>query len=105
MTVLRAVRFGLPLVMVALGLALIGLVGGQDAEAAGITIIGSAALVVLAGALVRFSIGETADRDREQAARDFFGEHGRWPEPGEPGAEAVRVRRGGRAGRRPRRRR
>jgi hypothetical protein len=100
MTILRAVRYGLPLVMVVLGVALIVFVGGRDAEAAGITIIGSAALVALAGALVRFSIGETADRDREQAARDFFTEHGRWPEAGEPGAESVRAPRGGRAARR-----
>ena len=65
------------------GLALI-LFGGDSASGAGIIFVGSAVLVALAGALVRFSTGETADRDREQAARDFYAEHGRWPDDPEP---------------------
>lgn len=81
MSVLNVVRFGVPGGMLVLGVVLI-LVGGSDASAAGIVLVGSAVLVALAGALVRFSMRETGDRDREQLARDHYLEHGRWP--GEP---------------------
>ena len=69
--------------MVLVGLALI-VFGGDSGSGAGVITIGSAALVALAGALARFSSGEMADRDREQAARDFYAEHGRWPDDPEP---------------------
>ena len=83
MTVLRLVRYGLPALMVVLGVWLI-VTGGYQSEAAGITIIGSASLVFLAGALVRSSVKENEVRDQEQAARDFYGQHGRWPEDPDP---------------------
>jgi len=83
MSVLTVVRIGIPAVMVLLGLGLI-VFGGDSAVAAGVVIAGCAALVWLASALVRFSIGEQVDRDREQSARDFYAEHGRWPDDPEP---------------------
>jgi hypothetical protein len=72
------VRYGVPGGMVVLGVVLI-LTGGENATGAGIVLIGSAVLVVLAAALLRFSLGETKDRDSEQAAREHYLEHGRWP--------------------------
>jgi predicted lipid-binding transport protein (Tim44 family) len=72
------IRFGVPGGMLVLGIVLV-LFGGENASGAGIVLIGSAVLVVLAGALLRFSMGETKDRDAEQAAREHYLEHGRWP--------------------------
>lgn len=81
MSPLTAIRIGLPLAMVLIGVGLI-VWGGEQADAAGITIIGSAALVSLANALLRFSMRESGDRDREEDARDYYREHGRWPDEG-----------------------
>jgi hypothetical protein len=64
--------------MVVLGVVLV-VAGGENASGAGIVVIGSAVLVLLAGALLRFSLGETKDRDAEQAAREHYLEHGHWP--------------------------
>ena len=86
MTLLNAVRWGLPGGMILIGVVLMVLFGG-DAEGAGIVLVGSGVLVALAGALLRFSVGESDDRDREQLAREHYLEHGRWP--GEEAVEAA----------------
>lgn len=78
MSVVNAVRLGVPGAMFLAGIVLL-FVGGDDAAAAGIVLIGSAALVAMAGALLRFSMGEERERDSEQAAREHYLEHGRWP--------------------------
>lgn len=85
---LTAVRFGLPLLMVALGGGLI-LFGGDAAVGAGVVIAGSAVLVSLANLLIRFSVNEMQDRTRDQDARDFYGDHGRWPDDPEPAEPAA----------------
>jgi hypothetical protein len=88
MSALGVIRYGVPAVMAAAGTVLY-VVGDTFVGAMGLTLIGSAVLVFLAGMLVRFSIDEMADRDRDQEARDHYAEHGRWPgdpEPGEPPA-------------------
>ena len=76
---MKALRYGLPALMLVAGAVMIA-VGDQYVVGAGVTIVGSAALVFLANALFRYSAGESRDRDREQAARDHYAEHGRWPE-------------------------
>lgn len=78
MRLIDAVRFGVPGAMVVLGVVLV-IWGGENASGAGIVVIGSAALVVFAGALLRFSLGETEERDSEQAAREHYLAHGHWP--------------------------
>jgi hypothetical protein len=76
---LFATRVLLPLALGATGLVL-AILGTDATEAAGITLIGCALLVVLANAFVRLSVHEEDDRAREQAARDYYGRHGRWPD-------------------------
>ncbi|MBA2515340.1 MAG: hypothetical protein H0V26_13610, partial [Solirubrobacterales bacterium] len=80
---LTLIRFGLPAVLGALGVALI-LSGDDAAVGAGVVIVGCAGLVSLANLLVRFSVGEMQDRTRDQDARDFYLAHGRWPDDPEP---------------------
>lgn len=76
---MRVFRIAIPLAMVLLGAGLI-VAGGEQADGAGVTIIGSGVLVWLAGALLRFSLRDNQERDAEQAARDYYRVHGRWPD-------------------------
>ena len=79
----RVVRFGAPGALVVAGLVLVLAVDSRGAEAAGYTLLGSAALLVLSIVIFRAGLASNEDRDREEAARLFFDEHGRWPRRGE----------------------
>ena len=79
----RMVRVGAPAAFVAGGLVLAFVIGGREAEAAGYTLLGSAALLVLSVVIFRAGLASNADREREEAARLFFDRHGRWPRHGE----------------------
>ena len=84
MSPVTAIRFGLPALLVVLGVGLI-LLGDDAAIGAGVVIAGCAVLVSMANLLVRFSVSEMKDRTRDQDARDFYGAHGHWPD--EPARE------------------
>jgi hypothetical protein len=71
------VRWGLPLGLVAAGVAV--LVFG-DSEGVGEALIAAAICVWIANALLRFGFHDTGDREREEAARVFYDEHGYWPD-------------------------
>ncbi len=76
------VRVTLPATIAVVGIALL-IVGGDAATGAGIVLIGVAGLVVLANAMMRLGLQSERDREREEASREFFSEHGRWPRRGE----------------------
>ena len=71
-----------------LAIALAGVVGivvghGHTAAAgAGVVLLGVALMVWMLNWLFRMSLDSNREREREEKARDFFGEHGHWP--GEP---------------------
>ncbi len=69
--------------MVVAGLVLVLAFDTRGTEAAGYTLLGSSALLVLSIVIFRAGLASTADRDREEEARLFFDEHGRWPYRGE----------------------
>lgn len=75
---MHAVRYGIPLALLLAGVIVSATAGG----------------VGIAAGDVRYRIGVEGDkeRDTEQSARDFFDEHGHWPD--EP-ASAARGRRRG----------
>lgn len=79
----RAVRIGAPGALLVAGLVLVFAFDSRGAEAAGYTLLGSSALLVLSIVIFRAGLASTADRDREEAARVFFDRHGRWPYRGE----------------------
>jgi hypothetical protein len=81
--VTRAVRIGAPAALLAAGLVLLLGFDSRGAEAAGYTLLGSSALLVLSIIIFRAGLASTADRDREEEARLFFDRHGRWPYRGE----------------------
>jgi hypothetical protein len=58
------------------------LVGGDFATGAGIVVLGSAVVLYGFSVFVRWSIREEGEREREEAARHHYREHGRWPDDG-----------------------
>lgn len=79
MSPIQLVRIGIPGSLLAAGVVLL-FIPDEYANGAGIVLMGSSVLVAFANGLLRFSVAEMRDRDREQAAREFYGEHGRWPD-------------------------
>jgi hypothetical protein len=55
--------------------------GGQDdvIAAAGVSLILVGLTVWLLNWMYRMSISSNRDREREEEAREYFDEHGRWP--------------------------
>ena len=77
-------RIWLPATLVVAGLVVIAVGGATEtALAVGIPILSAGLSIRFLNSLVR--LGHTGDleRDKEQAARDFFSAHGRWPAEGE----------------------
>jgi hypothetical protein len=78
MGMMRIVRYGIPVLIALAGVVLI-FAGGDAGAGAGVVLIGIAGLVLLANVFVRLSLQSEDDREREERAREFFAEHGRWP--------------------------
>ena len=78
-TLLIAVRYGLPVVLVIVGAVFLA-IGGSAAMAAGFMFWGCAGVVVVTNVLFRMGVSGEADRHREEEARRYFDQHGRWPD-------------------------
>jgi lysylphosphatidylglycerol synthetase-like protein (DUF2156 family) len=80
---LAATRLWLPLAIAAAGVALI-VAGHGSADsfsaAAGVGLIIVALIVWMLNWMFRMSVESNRDRDREEAAREYFDRHGRWPD-------------------------
>ena len=76
-----AVRYGLPGLLVAAGIALL-ISGGTAGTGVGIVVIGGGLIVFGLNAFLRWSMREEEEREREERARQFYREHGRWPDEG-----------------------
>lgn len=70
------VRYGIPALFVIAGQVILA-VTGDAVSWAGFT--GAGIAVLLLNLLVRIGIEGDRERDREEAAREYFSEHGRWP--------------------------
>jgi drug/metabolite transporter (DMT)-like permease len=79
---LTATRVGVPLAMAAAGVAAIVVEHGHDnsTSAAGVALIIAALIVWMINWMFRMSVQSNRDRDREEEARRYFDEHGRWPD-------------------------
>jgi hypothetical protein len=75
-----AVRYVLPAVVALIGLLILIF----DQSLAGlegfVLFVGAAGSILLLNVLHRIGVSGDADRDREEAARTYFDEHGRWPD-------------------------
>ena len=87
--VIRFVRIWLP-TLVTLAGVLVMVLGGFDdiALEGGAGIIGAGLSIWLMNVLLRFGLNDDVERDAEDAARDYYDAHGRWPDeapaPGPP---------------------
>ncbi len=72
-----AVRYGIPAAFVAAGHVIL-IATGDAVSWAGFT--GAGLAILLLGALIRIGAEGDRERDREEAARAYFDEHGRWPD-------------------------
>ncbi len=74
---LHAIRYGIPLVLLIAGVV-VGAV--TDSVAATALFISAATAVLLLNVLYRIGAEGDKERDREESARAYFDEHGRWPD-------------------------
>jgi hypothetical protein len=88
---LHAIRYGIPLVLLIAGTIVAATAGGVGIAAAAL-FFSAASAVLLLNVLYRIGVEGDKERDTEQSARDFFDEHGRWPDEPE---SATRGRRRG----------
>jgi hypothetical protein len=80
------VRYGLPLVLLIAGGVLIGLGHASTRSAAaatGLVLAGLALSVWMLNWMFRMSIDSNQDREKEEAAREYFTQHGHWPGEGD----------------------
>ena len=91
---MRFVRVWLPILIMVGGVVAIVVSGGTEAGwEGGVAIIAAGASVWLLNIIFRVGVQGERDRDAEDAARDFYGEHGYWPdEAPPPGAEPLTER-------------
>jgi hypothetical protein len=75
---LHAIRYGIPLALFIAGTVVSATAGGVGI-AAGALFISAATAVLLLNVLHRMGVEGDRERDREEAARAYFDEHGRWP--------------------------
>jgi ABC-type antimicrobial peptide transport system permease subunit len=76
---LHAIRYGIPLVLLVAGVIISATAGGVGL-AAGALFISAATAVLLLNVLYRIGVEGDKERDREDAARRYFDEHGHWPD-------------------------
>jgi uncharacterized membrane protein YccC len=77
--VIALVRYGLPAVLVLAGFVLL-FAAPQSSRWEGFAMcVGAGLATLLMNVLFRFGARGDAERDREDAAREYFARHGRWP--------------------------
>jgi len=72
---INAVRYGIPAALLIAGMV----IWGTGSVAAGAMFISAGTAVLLLNFLFRIGVEGDKDRDREDEARRYFDEHGRWP--------------------------
>lgn len=77
---LAALRYGLPAAIFLAGVVVILVRPDETGFEAMCMLFGSALAVLLLNLLWRIGVEGDRDREREDAARRFFDEHGRWPD-------------------------
>jgi ABC-type transport system involved in cytochrome bd biosynthesis fused ATPase/permease subunit len=77
---LKVTRLWLPLAIAVAGVVCIVIGHARTSvAAAGVVLLGTALIVWMINWLFQMSIQSNRDRDREEEARQYFDEHGRWP--------------------------
>jgi hypothetical protein len=78
---LSLTRVWLPIAIAIAGIVAIVIGHGTNGTAAaGVGLLLVALIVWMVNWMYRMSVESNRERDREEQARDFFSEHGRWPD-------------------------
>jgi hypothetical protein len=75
---LTGIRYVLPVVVTICGLAIMALGSETDLEG-GASIVSAGLAIYFLNWLYRIGVSGDRERDTEEAARDYFAQHGRWP--------------------------
>ena len=82
---LTLTRVVLPSVIAVVGVAAIVLGHARTPMAgAGVVLLGVAVVVLMLNWMFRMSVESNHDREAEERAREYFDEHGRWPNEDSP---------------------
>lgn len=73
------VRYGLGIVIVIIGFAILLVAPEVSPEISGMT-IGAGVTAILVGWIIRMGNRGDVERDAEERARAYYDEHGRWPD-------------------------
>ena len=76
---LLAIRYGIPVALLAAGVVVTATAGGVGL-AAGALFFSAGSAVLLLNVLYRIGVEGDKERDREEEAREYFDQHGRWPD-------------------------
>jgi hypothetical protein len=79
---LNAIRYVLPAGLIIVGFVIL-FVAGDDLKWDGWAMcVGSGLALALLNVLYRYGIKGDEERDQEQQAREYFAQHGHWPDEG-----------------------
>ena len=77
---LIGVRYGIPAALIIGGIVL-AVVGSGDQRIEGLAMgVGAGLSVLLLNTLYRVGVQGEAEREQEDAAREYYAEHGKWPD-------------------------
>jgi len=77
---LPAIRYGLPAALEVAGFAILAIADGALRREVMSMCVGAGLSVLLINVLFRFGARGDQERDAEEAAREYFARHGRWPD-------------------------
>ena len=77
---MRFVRFGLPILICLGGVVAIAVEPNRNGLEGGILIVSAGLSTLLLNWLYRVGVAGERERDEEDRAREFFDEHGVWPD-------------------------
>jgi hypothetical protein len=76
---LHAIRYGIPAALFVAG-AIVTATAGSVGLAAGALFFSAGSAVLLLNVLYRIGVEGDKERDKEEAAREYFDKHGHWPD-------------------------
>lgn len=77
---LRAVRYWLPVALVVAGIVSLFVIDDSDRYEAFSMLVGSGLSVALLNVLFRYGAKGDRERQVEDEAREYYAQHGRWPD-------------------------
>ena len=80
MTPLKFVRYWLPGIVIVGGVVSLIVIGTDWALEGAAGVVGAGIAIWMVNILFRIGASGDRERDEEEAAREYFDEHGRWPE-------------------------